>query len=97
MFQLQKAKYFYNSGNLYVTPEGQLCLIDFGLCAEVDSKSRYSMTSAIVHLITGDFDSLINNDAKDLGFLPTGKYLFCALSVMASCPYIKGPNIINDF
>jgi len=57
-------------GNLYVSNEGQLCLIDFGLCAEVDSKSRRSMTSAIVHLLTGDFDSLINVDAKDLGFLP---------------------------
>jgi len=29
-----------------------------------------AMTTAIVHLLTGDFDSLIEKDAKDLGFLP---------------------------
>jgi len=47
-----------------------LCLLDFGLCAEIDLQSRKAMTSAIVHLLTGDFDSLIARDAKDLGFLP---------------------------
>lgn len=28
------------------------------------------MTEAIVHLLNGDFDTLISRDAKDLGFLP---------------------------
>jgi aarF domain-containing kinase len=63
--------YFFTSpGNLYVTNKGQLCLLDFGLCAEIDLKSRKAMTTAIVHLLTGDFESLIARDAKDLGFLP---------------------------
>lgn len=57
-------------GNLQVTPDGKLCLIDFGLCAEIDQKSRNAMTTAIVHLLSGDFDSLISRDAKELGFLP---------------------------
>lgn len=58
-------------GNLLVLKdENCLCLIDFGLCAEIDAKSRRAMTTAIVHLLTGDFDSLICKDAKDLGFLP---------------------------
>jgi len=58
-------------GNLYVTnKDGRLCLLDFGLCADIDAKSRNAMTTAIVHLLTGDFDTLIARDAKDLGFLP---------------------------
>ena len=57
-------------GNLYVTDEGTLCLLDFGLCAEIDKSSRNAMTTAIVHLLTGDFDLLVSQDAKDLGFLP---------------------------
>ncbi len=57
---------------MYVTPKGQLCLLDFGLCAEIDPVSRRAMTRAIIHLLTGDFDSLISRDAIDLGFLPEG-------------------------
>jgi aarF domain-containing kinase len=57
-------------GNLLVTEEGKLCLLDFGLCAEVDQKSRDAMTRAIVHLLYRDFDSLVHSDTKELGFLP---------------------------
>jgi len=57
-------------GNLYVTEDGILCLLDFGLCSDIDAKARSAMTRAIVHLLTGDFDSLVARDAKDLGFLP---------------------------
>jgi aarF domain-containing kinase len=57
-------------GNLLVTEDGVLCLLDFGLCAEVDSKSREAMTKAIVHLLYRDFDTLIHSDTKELGFLP---------------------------
>jgi aarF domain-containing kinase len=56
--------------NLYATTDGRLCLLDFGLCAEIDERSRRAMTSAIVNLLSGDFHSLIANDAKELGFLP---------------------------
>jgi aarF domain-containing kinase len=57
-------------GNLLVTEEGTLCLIDFGLCAEVEVSEREAMTKAIVHLLYRDFDSLIHKDTKELGFLP---------------------------
>lgn len=57
-------------GNLYVTKDGTLSLLDFGLCVDIDIQSRYAMTTAIVHLLNGDFDTLIASDAKHLGFLP---------------------------
>ena len=56
-------------GNLLVV-DGQLCLLDFGLCAEVDPKAREAMTHAIVHLLARDFHALVDDDTKKLGFLP---------------------------
>lgn len=44
--------------------------MDFGLCAEVDTKSRKALTNAIVHLLYRDFDALVSQDAIELGFLP---------------------------
>jgi aarF domain-containing kinase len=57
-------------GNLLCTQDGRLCLIDFGLCTQIDEKSRDAMTNAIVHLLMKDFDCLVDEDAKELGFLP---------------------------
>lgn len=57
-------------GNLLVNRQGQLCLLDYGLCADVDIRARKAMTKAIVHLMIKDFDTLISSDAKELGFLP---------------------------
>jgi len=63
-------------GNLYVTTSKVdgvtpiLCLLDFGLVANVSIEARTSMTKAIVNLLQGDYDTLIARDAKDLGFLP---------------------------
>ena len=61
-------------GNLYVTKCGDgtptLCLLDFGLVADVDESARNAMTRAIVNLLQGDYDTLISHDAKHLGFLP---------------------------
>ena len=57
-------------GNLLVTKDGVLCLLDFGLCAEVEVGAREAITKAIVHLLYRDFDSLIHHDTKELGFLP---------------------------
>ena len=56
-------------GNLLVNEKGQLVLIDFGLCAEVDQPDTKGMTSAIVHLMRGDVAALIE-DAIALRFLP---------------------------
>lgn len=57
-------------GNLLVTEEGTLCLLDFGLTATVDPRARDAMTNAIVNLLYRDFDTLISKDTKALGFLP---------------------------
>ena len=60
--------------NLYVTASEDgnptLCLLDFGLVADVDENARNAMTKAIVNLLQGDYDTLIAHDAKQLGFLP---------------------------
>ena len=56
-------------GNLLVTRDGKLAVIDFGLCAEVPLPDTRTMTLAIVHLIQGDVKGLVV-DAIDLGFLP---------------------------
>lgn len=57
-------------GNLLVDSHGNLCLLDFGLCTEVDEQSRNAITKAIVHLVVRDFDRLVSEDAIELGFLP---------------------------
>ena len=49
--------------------EGRLALIDFGLCAEVDQMDSAAMTRAIVDLMRGDVEGLIE-DAVALRFLP---------------------------
>ncbi|KAL3933792.1 MAG: hypothetical protein SGBAC_010245 [Bacillariaceae sp.] len=58
-------------GNILVTDdEGILCLIDFGLCVQVEPEERQAMTKALVHLLYRDFDKLVDEDSKSLGFLP---------------------------
>lgn len=60
-------------GNLLVTiVDGQprLCLIDFGLCVEILPQERKALTRAMAHLLVRDFDTLVAEDCKDLGFLP---------------------------
>jgi aarF domain-containing kinase len=53
-----------------VTKDGTLCLLDFGLCSDIDEKARLAMTKAIFHLLSRDIDTLVAEDAKELGFLP---------------------------
>ena len=45
-------------GNLLVTPEGRLALIDFGLMADVPIQDTKTMTKTIVHLMQGDVPGL---------------------------------------
>jgi aarF domain-containing kinase len=56
-------------GNLLVTKDGNLALIDFGLCANVPLPDTKTLTLAIVHLMQRDVNGLIL-DAINLGFLP---------------------------
>ena len=57
------------SADLLVDEQGRLVLIDFGLCAEIEAFDTRQLTSAIVHLMRGDVEALIN-DGITLRFLP---------------------------
>lgn len=57
-------------GNLLVTPDGKLCLLDFGLCCRIGLEERQALKTAVYHLLTQNFDELVEKDAKTLGFLP---------------------------
>jgi predicted unusual protein kinase regulating ubiquinone biosynthesis (AarF/ABC1/UbiB family) len=57
-------------GNLLVTPDGKLCLLDFGWCCRIGHDERQGLTTAVYHLLTQNFDELVERDAKTLGFLP---------------------------
>ena len=72
LIQLLELGYFHadpHPGNLLVTKDGKLALIDFGLCASVPLPDTRNITLAIVHLMQGDVGGLIH-DAIELGFLP---------------------------
>jgi predicted unusual protein kinase regulating ubiquinone biosynthesis (AarF/ABC1/UbiB family) len=51
------------------TTKGKVCILDFGLMAEIPTNERESMVSAIIHLGNKNFDAL-TDDFINLGFLP---------------------------
>lgn len=70
--QLLESGFFHadpHPGNLIRTPEGKLCLLDFGLMTELTDDQKYGMIEAIAHLIHRDY-SRIGDDFKKLGFIP---------------------------
>jgi len=72
LIQLLETAFFHSDphpGNLLVTKDGKLALIDFGLCAEVPVQDTTTMTLTIVHLMQGDVEGLVE-DAVKLNFLP---------------------------
>ena len=56
-------------GNLLVTKDEKLAIIDFGLCENIPLPDTKNLTIAIVHLMQQDVNGLIL-DAIKLGFLP---------------------------
>lgn len=58
-------------GNLIRTPEGKLCILDFGLQCEVTEDQRYGMIEAISHLVHRDY-TRIGEDFQTLDFIPKG-------------------------
>merc|ERR1711923_31170 len=72
LIQLLDTGFFHadpHPGNLLVTNEGKLAIIDFGLMADVPIQDTRTMTKTIVHLMQGDVPGLVE-DAIELGFLP---------------------------
>jgi len=70
--QLLRVSFFHSDphpGNLLVDAEERLVLIDFGLCAHIDSLDSRAITSAIVNLMRGHVEGLVD-DAIALRFLP---------------------------
>ena len=56
-------------GNLIRTPEGKLCLLDFGLMTKITDDQKYGMIEAISHLVHRDYKS-IGDDFVKLDFIP---------------------------
>eukprot|EP00466_Bigelowiella_natans_P015454 jgi/Bigna1/44840/e_gw1.104.3.1 len=57
-------------GNLIRTPDGKLCLLDFGLMTRITDEQKYAMVDSILHLSRRDY-SKIGDDFKALGFIPS--------------------------
>jgi len=70
--QLLDVGFFHSDphpGNLLVDTSGRLVLIDFGLCAEIEAFDTRHLTSAIVNMMRGNVDGLVD-DAVTLKMLP---------------------------
>lgn len=84
-----------NTGNLLKVTEGEhagkLCLLDFGLVAEVPAPDREAMVSATIHLANRDWPALID-DFVALDFLPANCDRGVIIPVMdrVLSPYLRG-------
>ena len=82
-------------GNLLKDTEGpnagKLCLLDFGLVAEVPPADREAMVSATIHLANRDWPALID-DFVALDFLPANCDRGVIIPVMDRVlgPYLRG-------
>ncbi|KAL3677092.1 hypothetical protein R1sor_027040 [Riccia sorocarpa] len=56
-------------GNLLRTPDGRLCVLDFGLMTQVTEDQRYSLVEYISHLVYSDYER-VAEDLVRLGFVP---------------------------
>lgn len=96
--QLLEIGFFHGDphpGNLLKITEGpdagKLCLLDFGLVAEIPAEDREAMVCATIHLANRDWSSLID-DFVALGFLPADADRGLIIPVMERVlgPYLKG-------
>ncbi|KAK4578846.1 hypothetical protein RGQ29_028791 [Quercus rubra] len=46
-------------GNLCYTSTGQIGFLDFGLLCQMEKKHQYAMLASIVHIVNGDWESLV--------------------------------------
>lgn len=47
-------------GNLMYTTAGQIGFLDFGLVCRMEKKHQYAMLASIIHIVNGDWASLVN-------------------------------------
>eukprot|EP00286_Rhodomonas_abbreviata_P019417 CAMPEP_0181298536 /NCGR_PEP_ID=MMETSP1101-20121128/5836_1 /TAXON_ID=46948 /ORGANISM="Rhodomonas abbreviata, Strain Caron Lab Isolate" /LENGTH=964 /DNA_ID=CAMNT_0023403567 /DNA_START=29 /DNA_END=2920 /DNA_ORIENTATION=+ len=59
-------------GNFLRTTDGRLCILDFGMCIEVEKDLQYGLIEYIAHLVSEDY-AAIPGDLIKLGFVPPGK------------------------
>ena len=59
-------------GNLLRTPDGKLCILDFGMCLEVPRGLQLSLLEFIANL-SGENYEAVPNDLVNLGFVPAAK------------------------
>ncbi|KAK9866008.1 hypothetical protein WJX84_009124 [Apatococcus fuscideae] len=60
-----------HTGNLLRTPEGKICILDFGMMTQVTPDQSIALVEYIAHLSVEDWD-MIPYDLAQLGFLPPG-------------------------
>ena len=58
-------------GNLLRTADGKICILDFGLMAEVAPERRIALVEYIAHLSVQDWNG-VAKDLVNLGFTPEG-------------------------
>ena len=58
-------------GNLLRTPDGKICILDYGLMTEVGQDKRYAFLEYIGHLTTANWKG-VATDLVNLGFAPEG-------------------------
>lgn len=69
-------------GNLIRTPDGRLCVLDFGLMTKITEDQKYGMIEAISHLIHRDYPAIVE-DFVLLDFIPEGVNLDPIMPVLA--------------
>lgn len=68
LLELQSLHCDPHPGNLLVTTDGRLCILDFGMTLETDPTLQYSLLEFVAHLTGEDFEQ-IPEDLVKLGFL----------------------------
>jgi len=58
-----------HGGNLLATPDGKLCILDYGLMCTVNRGQMDAMVSSIIHLANRDYERVVD-DFIELDFLP---------------------------